>query len=836
MDEARLQTFSRFVGGRGCVVRHGRLVYQWGNISRRGDVASAVKPLYSHFLFKALETGKIASLNEKVVRWEPRLQNLNPQLEYPDRKISWRHLANQTSCYQLSEKPGSAYAYNDWQMALFWDTLFGGVYRATYDNVDETVLYPLLTEPLQCQDTPTFMAFGSRNRPGRLAISPRDFARFGLLYLHRGSWSGRQLISQKHAVMAVTSPLPNTIPRAGMTPAEMITGQRSIGSQQKPDNQTDHFGSYSWLWWVNGVDRNGTRMLPDAPTDLFGASGHGGPRAMWVIPSLDIVVSYNDATMRTWVSGKKNPTNEALRLLVAACLDSGERASLPASPVPPAHDKWAGIELTFTGPDSRGRDDPNPFDLELDVVFTDPKGETSVVPGFYDGDGRGGLDGNVWKARFSADRAGRWKYRTQCGHSKLDRVQGNFTVGGIPIDAEGFWKWGRLEAVGTAQNQDRYFKFRDGPFWLKAGCDDPENFLGSYKNYDTLAKRLSAVDYLAKRGINSLYIMTHNLGGDDRDVWPWLGDTEREAKANGGAGARFDVAKLEEWLKLFESMQAKGVVPYLVLEDDSAWKGYDHRRYYREIVARFGHLPALAFNFGEEHNENYSLPEALKLLGQFSSIDPYNHPLGIHNVNRPNNAYIDAPHVAMTSIQTGQPGSRNGLKHATEHNRLALDWLDRCRVRGRRVLMLNFDEGRPELDRRAWWSAYLAGGVWEAHVPQPYDRPLSVWEPVWTELGGTQAFMESLPFWEMQPRNDLVTGGLAFCLAKPGQVYAIYLPAGERVIITLPNNEEFILEWWNPANGKNGRFQNVTQVKGGKVRLDPPGKGDWAARIGKRTK
>ena len=52
----------------------------------------------------------------------------------------------------------------------------------------------------------------------------------------------------------------------------------------------DHFGSYSWLWWINGVDRHGVRMFPDAPHDLFGAFGHGGPRAMWVIPSLDVVV------------------------------------------------------------------------------------------------------------------------------------------------------------------------------------------------------------------------------------------------------------------------------------------------------------------------------------------------------------------------------------------------------------------------------------------------------------------------------------------------------------------------------------------------------------------
>jgi hypothetical protein len=115
----------------------------------------------------------------------------------------------------------------------------------------------------------------------------------------------------------VSSTLPNSIPRAGSRAAEMIPGQRTLGSASKPDNQTDHFGSYSWLWWTNGVDRNGVRMFPDAPHDLFGAFGHGGPRAVWVIPSLDMVVSYNDANMRQWTSGKANPTNTAMKLLVA---------------------------------------------------------------------------------------------------------------------------------------------------------------------------------------------------------------------------------------------------------------------------------------------------------------------------------------------------------------------------------------------------------------------------------------------------------------------------------------------------------------------------------------
>ncbi len=318
LDAAKLAEFSEFVGGRGCVVRHGYLVYSWGDVSQRADVASAAKVFYSHFLFKAVEDGRIESVDEKAVRWEPRLQNLNKNLGFKDAEITWRNFANQTSCYQLVEKPGTAYDYNDWQMALFWDTLFLKVYSATLENVDQEVFQPLLMDQLGCQDNPTMLAFGTKNRPGRVGVSVRDFARFGLLYLRKGNWDGKQLISRSHATMAVSSPLPNSIPQAGLELAEMIPGQRSHGSQEKPDNQTDHFGSYSWLWWINGIDRKGTRFWPDAPHDTYGAFGHGGPRAMWVIPSLDIVVSYNDAKLQGWYSGNENQTNQAMKRLVSA--------------------------------------------------------------------------------------------------------------------------------------------------------------------------------------------------------------------------------------------------------------------------------------------------------------------------------------------------------------------------------------------------------------------------------------------------------------------------------------------------------------------------------------
>jgi len=306
-----LKAFSDHVAGFGCVVRHGYMVYSWGDPSRRMDVASAAKPIYTHFLFKAVEDGRIPGLDEPVCKWEPRLQHINADLGHKDSRITWRHMANQISCYGLAEEPGTAYAYNDWQMALFFDTLFTRVYGVSHATVDSQVLHPMLTDLIGCQDNPTFLAFGEDDRPGRTAISPRDFARFGLLYLRGGRWGDKQLIRPEYAKMAVTSPVPNSIPRAGSKAAEMIPGRRSIGSRQIPDNQTDHMGSYSWLWWINGVDREGKRHWPDAPVDAFACLGHGGKRAIVVLPGLDLIVSWND----TRIDGREME-NRALKFLI----------------------------------------------------------------------------------------------------------------------------------------------------------------------------------------------------------------------------------------------------------------------------------------------------------------------------------------------------------------------------------------------------------------------------------------------------------------------------------------------------------------------------------------
>ena len=193
-------------------------------------------------------------------------------------------------------------------MGFFWDTLINKVYGATWDQAEAKVIAPLLSQPLQFQDgTPGVL----QAKTGRFRISARDFCRFGLLFLHRGQWSGKQLLREDLAVLSVTDPLPLSIPRTRGEPADTMYPVRSIGGR---GNQCDHNGGYSWMWWLNRQARDGQLWFPEVPADFYACFGHGGEEGMAVFPSQDIVVSW----VGTGLHQNRELGNRALHLLTTA--------------------------------------------------------------------------------------------------------------------------------------------------------------------------------------------------------------------------------------------------------------------------------------------------------------------------------------------------------------------------------------------------------------------------------------------------------------------------------------------------------------------------------------
>ena len=150
---------------------------------------------------------------------------------------------------------------------------------------------------------------------------------------------------------------------------------------------------------------------------------------------------------------------------------SVEQAFELAVPQLQSSQSYETVEIELSGPGSVGMGTPNPFMIDVDVTFSGPESQTYTIPGFYDGDGSGGMDGDIWKARFVPDSAGTWTYSSSSSEPSLDGESGSFEVTGgqacqayLPGGLPDLPCVGRLEYVG-----DHFLKFKNGTYWLKGG-------------------------------------------------------------------------------------------------------------------------------------------------------------------------------------------------------------------------------------------------------------------------------------------------------------------------------------------------------------------------------
>lgn len=493
------------------------------------------------------------------------------------------------------------------------------------------------------------------------------------------------------------------------------------------------------------------------------------------------------------------------------------------------------VEFQLAGPASQGLGDPNPFRIEADVTFSGPSGQIYIVPAFYDGDGRGGMDGSVWKVRFAPDQPGTWTYLSSSAESLLDGQAGTFEAV-LPPDCNeylpgglaNFSCYGRLEYAGG-----HYLKFRNGGYWIKGGLDDPENFLGA-PFLDWSGKK-AAIDYLASMGVNSIYVIFNNIGGDRNDTWPWFGGTAGDAIANSD---RFDVAKLLLWDDFFSYVQGKGILLHLVLDDDSAWNGYDHELYYRQMVARFSYHPGIVWNIGEEANEIYTDAEQIDLATLMRATDPFDHPVTVHRV--PTWPFLGNPNFDLASIQAidgGQDFSTAALGDLNEVVRAHRE----ASVAAGRPIPIMIDEiprvtevnASTQLKMRAevLYPIFLGGGHHEIHYFDAYGQggmvTIQDLEPMLRDMRRARQFVENLPFVEMAPCNELLAPVGNICMGKAGEIYALYLPEGGTINIDLTGQSgAFRLEWFDPRNDTS--VQGGVLEAGSVQALTAPDDQDWA--------
>ena len=92
-------------------------------------------------------------------------------------------------------------------------------------------------------------------------------------------------------------------------------------------------------------------------------------------------------------------------------------------------------------------------------------------------------------------------------------------------------------------------------------------------------------------------------------------------------------------------------------------------------------------------------------------------------------------------------------------------------------------------------------------------------------------FFTSFEWWKTEPHDELVNNG-NYCLAKPGEIYAVYLPRGGNVTVRLQPGR-YQATWWNPSTGEKTALPPVNVTASSWISPPAPGSNDWALLLEK---
>jgi CubicO group peptidase (beta-lactamase class C family) len=196
--------------------------------------ASMAKTIMSLLIGIARDEGRIRSLDEPAATWLPAWRDdhlkkitlrhllqmhsgLQPQGEYEDPFSDAAYLVLGTDMryvvdnVPLVEEPGKRFDYNNANFQAL-----GYVLEAATGQRFASYLSEKLWKPLGAADGAVWLdrLGGDAHTFGFIFATPEDWIKVGLMFLHEGTWNGRQLVSREYLrEMRVPSP---TEPRYGL--------------------------------------------------------------------------------------------------------------------------------------------------------------------------------------------------------------------------------------------------------------------------------------------------------------------------------------------------------------------------------------------------------------------------------------------------------------------------------------------------------------------------------------------------------------------------------------------------------------------------------------------
>jgi len=383
---------------------------------------------------------------------------------------------------------------------------------------------------------------------------------------------------------------------------------------------------------------------------------------------------------------------------------------------------------------------------------------------------------------------------------------------------------------------------------------------------------IGAVNYLSGKGCNAFSFLTYNAGGDGDNVWPFIARNDK---------MHYDCSKLDQWGIVFDHATAKGMYLHFKMQEtenddkvptslDGGDLGPQRKLYCRELIARFGHNLALNWNLSEESTQTTEQQKAM--INYIASLDAYGHNIVIHTYpdqqDKVYRALIgDKSQLTGTSLQNSniKDTHRQVVKWVEASEAVDKPWIvafdesgsaahGQCPDLGYQGFDGRDNDGKKvytehEVRRQTLWGTLLGGGAGVEYyfgykfvendlICEDWRSRDRSWDYCRIALN---FFAENeIPFVQMRPADELVGneehGNDVFCLAKPNDVYLVYLPFGGKTQLNLSKvSGKYSVEWFNPRTGGDltSHGESVTGGKEVSIGVKTDGKEDWLAVIRK---
>ncbi|MFW5822825.1 MAG: putative collagen-binding domain-containing protein, partial [Tangfeifania sp.] len=293
---------------------------------------------------------------------------------------------------------------------------------------------------------------------------------------------------------------------------------------------------------------------------------------------------------------------------------------------------------------------------------------------------------------------------------------------------------------------------------------------------------------------------------------------------------------------------------------DMGYTDVQRKVYLRELIARFGHHPAVTWNMGEEngpadwtpigqtHAQKEAMANYLKATNPYPNIVVVHTHADDHHQDEYLTPFLGFENFDGPSMQIGNPYRvhQRMKKWVEESEAAGKRWLvnlDEIGPHWKGVLPDSFDAEHDTVRHHCLWGALMAGGTgveWYFGYRYPHNdlgledfRSRHNW---WKQSAIATNFFKKLPVETMQSTNELINVENGYCFSNPGEIYVVYLfSSAANCSLKIDSNESFSVKWFDPREGGTLQDGSVTEVTGpGSVDLGNPPRDsekDWVVVV-----